>query len=103
MKWNLITHKIWGLNDSESNNRERGFLNSLSLRINIIMLQKPKLRGQKLDNLGARLMPGCANWILEADPGKEVGSTHYKKSRSESTQIQQFSVGFNRFGKTTSK
>ena len=34
---------------------------------------------------------------------KHVQYNHYKKMQSESTHNQQFSVGFNRFGKTTAK
>lgn len=30
--------------------------------------QEHKLRGKALENLGSRLMPGCASWILEAEP-----------------------------------
>ena len=32
------------------------------------MIQEHKLRGRTLDNLGTRLMPSCASWILEAAP-----------------------------------
>jgi hypothetical protein len=34
------------------------------------MIQKHKLRGSTLENLGSRLMPRCTNWILEAAPGE---------------------------------
>jgi hypothetical protein len=34
------------------------------------MLQEHKLRGKTLENLGSRLMPGCASWVLEAAPGE---------------------------------
>lgn len=34
-----------------------------------MMIQEHKLRERALDNLGTRLMPDCASWILEAVPG----------------------------------
>ena len=49
---------------------ERSFSNSLSPIIEIVMLQKHKLRGHALDNLGGRLMPECASWILKTEPGE---------------------------------
>ena len=73
MKWNIITHNIWGLNDPENIAKERGFLNSLTPKVDIVMIQEYKLRGKILENLGSRLMSGCASWILEAAPGREVG------------------------------
>jgi hypothetical protein len=57
-----------GLNDPESIAKERGFLNSLTPRVDIVMIQEHKLRGRALENLGSRLMPGCTSWILEAAP-----------------------------------
>ena len=73
MKWNIITHNIRGLNDPESIAKERSFLTSLIPKVDIVMLQEHKLRGNALKNLGARLLPGCASWILEAAPGEKVG------------------------------
>ena len=71
MKWNIITHNIRGLNDPESITRERHYINSLSPRIDILLIQEHKLRGKALENLGSRLIPGCASWILEAAPGEK--------------------------------
>ena len=34
------------------------------------MIQEHKLRGKALEDLGSRLMAGCANWILEASPNE---------------------------------
>ena len=70
MKWNLITYNIQGLNDPESITKKKCFLNSLTPRIDVVMIQEHKLRGRALENLGSRLMPGGASWILEATPGK---------------------------------
>ena len=70
MKWSIITHNIRGLNDPESIAKERNFLTSLTPKVDIVMLQEHKLRGKALENLGSRLMPGCASWILEAAPGE---------------------------------
>ena len=70
MKWNIVTHNIRGLNDPDNITKERCFLNSLTPRIDVVMLQEHKLRGRALDNLDARLMPRYANWILEAAPGE---------------------------------
>ena len=70
MKWNLITHNIRDLNDPENITKERCFLNSLTPRIDVVMIQKHKLRGMTLENLGSRLMPGYASWILEAALGE---------------------------------
>ena len=61
MKWNIISHNIRGLNDLESLGKERHFLTSIIPRVDIVMLQEHKLRGNALDNLGARLMPGYAS------------------------------------------
>ena len=70
MKWNIITHNIRGLNDPESITKERSFIQSLTPRVDILMIQEHKLRGRALENLGSRIMPGCASWILEAAPGE---------------------------------
>ena len=70
MKWNIITHNIRGLNDLESIAKERGFLSMIVPKADVVMIQEHKLRGRALENLGSRLMPGCASWILEAAPGK---------------------------------
>ena len=70
MKWNIITHNIRGLNDPDNIARERCFINSLTPRVDIVMVQEHKLRGKALENLDSRLMPGCASWILEAAPGE---------------------------------
>lgn len=48
--------------------KERNFINSLSPRIDIVLLQEHKLRGSTLDNLGSKLMSGCSSWVLEAAP-----------------------------------
>ena len=45
MKWNIITHNIRGLNDPESIAEERCFFNSLSPKVNIIMLQELSMNG----------------------------------------------------------
>lgn len=45
-----------GLNDPESTLKERCFLNTLTLRVNIVIIQKYKLRGMSLENVGYRLM-----------------------------------------------
>jgi hypothetical protein len=50
--------------------------------------------------------PSAATTIKHLRGGqqkKNTGMDHYKKMQSESTHNQQFSVGFNRFGKTTPK
>jgi hypothetical protein len=68
MKWNIITHNIRGLNDPENIAKERGFLNSLTPKVDIVMIQEHKLRCRALENLGSRFMPGFASWIVEAAP-----------------------------------
>ena len=70
MKWNFITHNIRGLNDPDNIAKERSFLMSLTPRLDVVMIQEHKLRGRTLENLGTRLMPGYASWILEAAPGE---------------------------------
>ena len=69
MEWNIISHNIRGLNDPDNIAKERSYINSLTPRIYILMIQEHKLRGS-LEHLGARLMLGCASWILEAAPGE---------------------------------
>ena len=71
IKWNIIMHNIRGLNDPKSIRKERCFINSLSPKVDIVLIQEHKLRGSALNNLGFRLMPGCASWILEAVPGEK--------------------------------
>ena len=66
MKLNILTHNIKGLNDPESIDKERGFIKFISPRADVIFIQEHKLRGESLDNLGHRIMPGCASWVLEA-------------------------------------
>ena len=56
--------------DPENINKERGFLNSLSPKIDIVLLQEYKLRRHAQDNLGARFFPGCTSWIFEVEPGE---------------------------------
>ena len=70
MEWNIITHNIRGLNDRDNIAKERCFLKSLTPRIDVLLIQEHKLRGRALENLGARLMPGYASWVLEAAPGE---------------------------------
>ena len=70
MKWTLITHNIRGLNDPENIRKERCFINSVTPKVDIVMIQEHKLRGSSLKNIGTRLMPGCASWILEAAPSE---------------------------------
>ena len=70
MKWNIITHNIRGLNDLDNIAKESCFLKSLTPRIDVVMIQEHKLRGRALENLGTRLMPEYASWILEAALGE---------------------------------
>ena len=71
MKWNIIFHNIRGLNDPECIAKERSFLNSLNPRVDIVMIQEHKLRGKAVEDIGLKLMPGYANWFLEASPGEK--------------------------------
>lgn len=50
--------------------QKKGVHELLNSKVDIFMLQEHKLRGRALENLGCRLMPGCANWILKATPGE---------------------------------
>ena len=68
MKWSIITHNIRGVNDPENIAKEKNFLNSLTPKVDIVMLQEHKLMEKKLENLGSRLMPGCASCVLDAAP-----------------------------------
>ena len=70
MMWATITHNIRGLNDPENIAKERRYLNAISPRVDIVMLQEHKLRGRTLEYLETRLMPGYTSWILEAAPGE---------------------------------
>ena len=70
MKRNIITHNIQGLNDLERIARERCFIKSLTPKVEVVMIQEHKLRGKSMENLGNKLMPGCASWVLEAAPGE---------------------------------
>lgn len=55
-----------GLSDLDNIAKEKRFLNSLTPKIDIIMIQQHKLRGMLLEKLGARFLPFCPSWILEA-------------------------------------
>lgn len=68
MKLNLITHNVRVFNDPESIAKERYFLNIVTPRADVVLIQKHKLLGRALKNLGNELMQGCASWILEAAP-----------------------------------
>ena len=70
MKWNIITHNIQGLNDLKSITKKRCFINDLTPKADIVMIQEHKLRGKTLENLGSRLMPGCKSGILEVALGE---------------------------------
>ena len=83
MKWNIITHNIRGLNDPESISKERCFLTNLTPKVDVVMIQEHKLRGKSMKNLGNKLMPGCASWILEAASGEEVGLTQMLPEKGE--------------------
>lgn len=52
MKWNLITHNIRGLNDVESITKEKNFIQSLTPRVDVVMIQEHKLRGKSIRKLG---------------------------------------------------
>lgn len=71
MRWNIITHNIRGLNNSESITNERCFIDLLTPKADIVMIQEHKLRGKNMKNLGSRITPGCASWVLEAAPGEK--------------------------------
>ena len=43
MKWSIITHNIRGVNDPENIAKEKNFLNSLTPKVDIVMLQEHKL------------------------------------------------------------
>lgn len=45
-------------------------LNSLTPKADVVLIQEHKLRGRILENLGNRLMAGCASWIQETTPGE---------------------------------
>ena len=66
MKWNLITHNIRDLNDPENIRKEREFINSVTPKVDIVLIQEHKLRGRLMENIGTRLMPGCDSWVLGA-------------------------------------
>ena len=72
MKWNIITHNIRGLNDPENITKERCFITALTPKVDVVMIQEYKLRGRSINNLGNRLIPGCASWISEAAPGEKI-------------------------------
>lgn len=67
MKLNIITRNITGLNDLESILR---FINSLSPKVDVVMIQEQTLRGRLLKYLSHRLMLGGGSWILEVTPGE---------------------------------
>ena len=69
MKLNIISHNVREFNDPESILKERYFLNTLNPKADVVFIQEHKLRGKKLENLGNKLMHGCASWVLEAIPG----------------------------------
>lgn len=43
--------------------KEKIFLVSLISRADLVMIQEHKLRVRLQENLGSRLMLGCANWV----------------------------------------
>lgn len=63
MKLNILIHNVWGLNDPDSILRERRFLNSLTPKVDIVLIQKHKLRGKMLNDLGTKLMIGGTSLI----------------------------------------
>lgn len=49
------------MNVPESITKERCFINTLTPKVDVVMIQEHKLRGNALESLGNRLMPGCAS------------------------------------------
>jgi hypothetical protein len=48
-----------------------GFIKSILPWADVVFLQEHKLKGRSLDNLGHKIMLGCASWVLEAAPGEK--------------------------------
>lgn len=68
----MITYNIWGLDDLEIILQGMFFfINSLVPKVDVIMIHEHKLRGRLLENLGSRLMIGCASGILETTLGEQ--------------------------------
>lgn len=70
MKSVVLTHNVRGFNDPESVSKERYFLNSVTPKVDVVLIQEHKLRSKTLDNLRNRLMIGTTSWILEVAPGE---------------------------------
>ena len=70
MEWNIITHYIRGLNDPESIAKELCFINFLTSRANIVIIQLHKFEDKALGNLGPRLMSRCTSYVLQSPPRK---------------------------------
>lgn len=56
MKLTIIDHNMHGLNDHESILKIWCFLNTLTLRVDIVIIQNYKLKGMSLENVGYWLM-----------------------------------------------
>lgn len=68
MELHSLTHNLKGLNDSLSILKHNRFLQSITPKVDSLLLQVHKLRGTKLENLYHILMPWSTGWILEAEP-----------------------------------
>ena len=51
MKWNIISHNIRGLNDPDNIAKKRSYINFLTPRIDVLMIQEHKLRGRALEHI----------------------------------------------------
>lgn len=70
MKLVILSHNVRGLNDLDKVIRERYFLNTVTPKADVVLIQEHKMRGRDLDGLGNRLMAGTTSWIPEAAPGE---------------------------------
>ena len=68
MNLNILSFNVCGLNDLNSVRLLKKYLDDIS-RLDIILLQEHKLRGQDASNLGRYLWNMTKSWIVEAAQG----------------------------------
>lgn len=67
MEWNIISHNIRGLNDPDNIAKKRSYINFLTPRIDVLMIQEHKLRGRALEHIEVNV--GMRKLDIGSGPG----------------------------------
>jgi hypothetical protein len=69
MKLHVMTYNVHGLNMEEDTCKLSYYFKGIHPRLDIIVLQKHELRGNKVKKVGELLWKEVSSWIIEAKEG----------------------------------